>query len=229
MEQYFYLIWCGIFAIIWLFLFFHRKDIRKQMLIISFILGIGGVLSELVYINDWWQPITVTGTKIGIEDFIIGFLIGGISSVIYLEIFKKRIKGKENIPKISKAKNVIILAVVFNILFFGTFFFGLHSFYSSLLAMLSGILILIILRRDLLLDSLFSGLIMMLTGSAIYMILEFFQPGFFYQFWFLPDYWFSRLFLGIPIAEYIWYFLAGAFISPLYEFWFNKRLFNYKS
>ncbi len=68
-----------IFFILWLALYFWRKDIRKEMIIISAFFGIGGVLSELVNTVDWWKPLTITNTLIGIEDFLIGFFIGGVN------------------------------------------------------------------------------------------------------------------------------------------------------
>ena len=70
--QYSYLIWTGIFFLIWLILYLWRKDIRKEMLIISVLFGFGGIFSELIYVQDWWQPLTLTNTSIGIEDFLIG-------------------------------------------------------------------------------------------------------------------------------------------------------------
>jgi len=90
--QYTYLFWTAIFLIIWGTFFIKRKDLRKEMLVISFLFGLGGLISELTHIQDWWQPLTITNTSIGIEDFLIGFAIGGIASVIYNFIFNKKIK-----------------------------------------------------------------------------------------------------------------------------------------
>ena len=97
--QYTYLIG-NIFALaIWLFFFFRRKDTRKEMLIISIIFGIMGLLVESVYIYDWWQPLTITGTAIGLEDFLFGFLFGGVAAVFYEHLFNKKIKSKKNYIK----------------------------------------------------------------------------------------------------------------------------------
>jgi hypothetical protein len=65
---------------------------------------------------------------------------------------------------------------------------------------------------------------MLLIGVAVYFILFLVTPDYFHKFWYLRDGWFSSLFLGIPLAEWIWYFLAGAMIGPLYEFWQEARL-----
>ncbi len=92
--QYTYIIGNLILLAIWAFFFIRRKDTRKEMLTISLIFGFVGPLAEAIYIKDWWQPLTITGTRIGIEDFLFGFLIGGIISIIYEHLFQKRIKGK---------------------------------------------------------------------------------------------------------------------------------------
>mgnify|MGYP001603403606 CR=1 FL=1 len=74
---YTYIIGSIVSIIIWLALFTIRKDTRKEMIIISIIFGIGGIFSELVYIQDWWRPLTITRTPIGLEDFLFGFAMGG--------------------------------------------------------------------------------------------------------------------------------------------------------
>jgi len=33
---------------------------------------------------------------------------------------------------------------------------------------------------------------------------------------------------SVPLDDFIWYFLAGAFIGPLYEFWQEARLIKQK-
>ncbi len=85
--QYAYLILGCLLLSIWLGLFLYRKDIRREMMIISIAFGFGGLLAEYVYLKDWWQPLIITGTRIGFEDFLFGFTTGGIASVIYEVIF----------------------------------------------------------------------------------------------------------------------------------------------
>lgn len=96
---YSYLIGDLTLLIVWFILFYFRKNVRKEMLIISLIIGIGGLFAETIYTIDWWQPLTITGTLIGIEDFLFGFAIGGIGSSIYEVIFKKTVKIKKNKSK----------------------------------------------------------------------------------------------------------------------------------
>lgn len=81
-------------------------------------------------------------------------------------------------------------------------------------------------RKDLVLDSIMSGVLTMAIGTAVYFILYAAYPNFIEKFWYLPNFWFSKLILGIPVGEYIWYFLVGMFIGPLYEYLQSKKLQN---
>ena len=92
--QYTYLIGSLIALTIWTFFFIHRKDTRREMLTLSIIFGITGILAEYLYTIDWWKPLTITGTRIGIEDFLFGFSCGGVFGVAYEYFFKKKIKIK---------------------------------------------------------------------------------------------------------------------------------------
>lgn len=103
--QYTYLILDLCFFIVWLFLFFWRKDTRKEMLVMSCLFGAVGVVTAFVYTKDWWQPLTIAGTVVGIEDFLFGAMIGGISAVIYEELFKKRLRPRRVNAKIKKINN----------------------------------------------------------------------------------------------------------------------------
>lgn len=215
--QYMYLAWALIFLAMWLVLYMLRKDTRKEMLSVSVLFGIGGLAAEKTNIQDWWQPLTVTGTPIGVEDFIIGFAIGGVAAVIYEELYRLHL-SKRISRKIAPIDSGFYL-LTFPLLYL-TFFFLLHlgSFYSVVLAYSICIAYMLFTRRDLLLDSFMSGMLMLTVGSLIYLGLLVIQPAFIESFWFLPDTWYSELVLGVPIGEYIWFFLTGAYIGPLYEY-----------
>ena len=86
--QYAYLI--GNFLIgfpLWLFLFIHRKDLRKEILISSLLIGILAPLWSPWFIKDYWHPESLNFWRLGAGDFFYGFFFGGIANVIYEEIF----------------------------------------------------------------------------------------------------------------------------------------------
>lgn len=219
---FFYPVWSGVFLALWLLLYWYRADIRRQMLVISIIFGLGGMVSEKIFIKDWWHPHTITGTPIGVEDFVIGFSIAGIAAVIYEILFRRRLSARK---KTDAARHGRIFLSAFALLFLAFFYIlKLSSFYAAILAYMCGIAYLAANRKDLIFDSVISGLLLMAIGSAVYYLLEILYPGFIQSFWYLKDTWYSTLIFGIPTAEYIWFFFTGAFIGPLYEFLNGSRL-----
>ena len=200
------------------------------MLIISIIFGIGGVISQFLYLQDWWRPLTITGTAVGIEDFLIGFLIGGLSSVVYSVLFNKKVKIKK-VKKVKEQKRNIHFIIIFGLLLF-TFVFSffllrLNSFFATVFAFLIPTIVIYSKRKDLIKNSILSGLATLIISIIVYYFLDFITPGFFDKFWFFEN--IGHIFvIGIPLEEIIWFFLAGAFIGPLYEYWKEGKLINMK-
>jgi len=214
--EYFYLSWTLFFLLVWVVLFAVRKDLRVEMLFISVLFGFGGILSQQTHIRDWWQPLTITNTPLGIEDFLIGFAIGGIASVIYAVVFWKRNDTK----KASLAfRSSYWFLLSFALLFLGLFYVvGLNSFYAATISYIVGIAIIVLKRSDLVLPSIGSGFLMLAFGMGTYYALFLFFPSYIHEFWYLSEGWYSTLVFGVPLGEYVWYFLTGAFIGPLFEF-----------
>ena len=225
--QYTYLIGDLILLALWLVLFFYRKDTRKEMLVISLIFGIIGPFVELVHVLDWWKPLTITGTLIGIEDFLFGFGIGGVASVVYEHLFNKRVKVKraKELREEKRNINLLFLILLSLAIFFGGFFIGLNSFVGTTLAWIIPTLITYSKRPDLIKNSLLSGISLLILSILGYHILNFITPGFFDEFWLFQN--IGRIIiLGIPLEEHVWFFTFGAFIGPLYEYWKEGKLIN---
>lgn len=222
--QYAYLV--GNLAIlfpIWLSFFLRRKDLRVDILIISFILGICGPISELWYLQDYWNPQTFIGTRIGIEDFLFGFFIGGIASVIYLELFNKHIKK-------YKDKNhnwrflfsfIAISLFIFNVLFY---VLAVNSIYASIAVFLLTAVLMYYFRRDLFIDGLMSGIFLALTIFIAYLIFLYIFPQAIQKWWFLHNI-SGILIIGIPLEELFWAFSLGLVVGPAYEFFMGFRIY----
>jgi len=216
--QFSYLVGSVLFLIIWLILFWLRKDLRQQMLFVSIIFLIIGPFVQFVYTIDWWKPLTITGTLIGIEDFIFAFSIAGIASVIYEEFFKKKTKSKK---KKENIKSFILLLGLAAVLFFGTFYaFKIHSFYSSIISLFVPTLVILWQRSDLIKDSLFSGILMVLLSIVCFSIIDIFMPAVIQNFWYFHNL-SGIMILSAPLEDVVWFFFVGMFIGPLYEYWKN--------
>ncbi len=169
-DKYVYLLALIPFCLIWAFLFFKRKDLRKEIILTSFFIGILSVLTSYFWwTKDWWRPLTVTGTIVGFEDFIMGFTSGGIMSVIYDYIFRKKyqkVNLKNNI--VGAFFVLLFMAIVTGWLFISI---GLTSFLASTISMLLVVIFIVLVRRDLFFDSLISGLVMMLVSTLFYFLI----------------------------------------------------------
>lgn len=210
---------------IWLFLFVYRKDLRKEILIISLIAGIAGPISELWYLKDYWRPEIFTGWPVGIEDFIFGFCIGGISAVIYEEIFGKHFSNRAN-RKHHWSWFVVPVIALFTIIFNALFFiFKINSIYVSIISFLLIALVIIYFRKDLFWDSLMSGLLTGLLMFLSYLVFLTIFPLAIHKWWMLQNI-SGVLILGIPLEELLWAFSWGLVGGPVYEFFRGLKFRN---
>ena len=225
--QYAYIVLGLLLLVVWLLLFLTRKDTRREMIIISIAFGIAGLLAEFAYLKDWWQPLTITGTPLGIEDFLFGFTIGGIASVIYEVIFKKRLSKEKSFRLITRehlidTSIILLLPIIF---FGGTIFLGLNTFQASIIGYGLPILIMYFKRKDLIVDSLISGISLLLIIFIIYAVLNLITPGWIMHFWTFKNVP-PIVFLNVPIDDLVWYLFTGAFIGIMYEFLHDSPLFR---
>ena len=227
--KYAYLILGLLFLLIWIALYLFRKDVRREMIIMSIAFGIGGVLAEKIYLRDWWHPITITNTSIGIEDFLFGFTIGGIASVIYEVLFRRRIKEKRFLKLLTKkhlldAFIILLLPIIF---FTGNMYFGLNTLHASLFGYGVPLLIIYYRRRDLIVDSIVSGISLLAIVFLIYTVMEFLVSGWVVNFWTFQNV-SPIIFLNVPIDDLVWYVFTGAFIGVMYVFLEGSHLFRLK-
>ena len=224
--SYSYLVGDLVLLVIWLILFFWRKDTRREMVHISFLFGIIGLIVDPVYAMDWWKAATMTGTMPGIESFLFGFATAGIASVIYAELFNKKVKIKK-IKKINL--NLLSLLLLGTILFFGSvFILKLNSFQASFPALLIPTGIIWIKRKDLIINSIISGALLILISFVAYLIPEYFYPGLLNVIWNFEILSGIKIF-GVVIEDLIWFFMAGLLIGPLYEYWQEGKLINIRN
>jgi len=226
--RYSYLLGDAALLVVWLVLFFWRRDVRKEMSVISCVFGFAGIISQFIYVNDWWHPQYITNTPVGIEDFIFGFATAGIASVIYEEVFKKRIRIREIGKKkgLQEDKSIFLLGLLLSLIFLTSFYsLKIGSFYSSILAFTIPMFYVWLKRKDLIVDSLASGFLLMLVSFLAFIIPELITPGWVQSAWYMEN--FSGIIvLNAPLEDVLWFFLAGAFIGPLYEFWKEGKLVN---
>lgn len=221
-----YLILGLLFTVIWVSLFLWRKDTRTQMLLVSIIGALAGPVMDHLYIQDYWVPLNITSTKIGIvESVLVGFMMCGVATVLYEDLFRKKIvlkrAGVER--KIGDTLHVVLLSLLtLGIAYTSFYFLHLNSLIASLLAFIIPTIIILYLRKDLIMVSLITGILLLLVSTIVYSILELITPGWVLKFWYfknVPE----IIIFNMPIDDVFWYFFAGAYLGPLYEYWREGR------
>lgn len=223
--EYAYLVATVPLLLVWTAFFLLRKDVRKEMLVMSFGIGVLSVVTAHYWWTvDWWHPPTITGTRVGVEDFLAGFGSGGIMAVAYEVLFRKRHYRMRRLcfhcP--GPLTLLLLLAFLMSWLVWGS---GVTSFWGSTIAMSSVAALLFYFRRDLFINGILSGLLMAIIALPSYFLIMTVAPswiGSVYDFNFLS----GKLLLGIPVEEFVFWFLAGMVFGPFYEYWQGERLRN---
>jgi len=187
-----------------------------------------GIFAEYFWwTKDWWQPETIMGTKIGIEDFIMSFTHASIPVLIYKFFFSKSLNRK-----FALGRKIIYSAMMkFMPLFFVSFFvaaalfyfFQFNSFTSSCIGMLLAGIFIASARLDLFLAQLWSAALMVLITLPVYILGSIASPGVINEFWKLPGFATQKI-IGIPAGDILWYALLGFFMGGIIEYVFGFRL-----
>ncbi|HEU5246061.1 MAG TPA: hypothetical protein VFU09_03125 [Candidatus Udaeobacter sp.] len=161
---------------VWLVFFLARKDLRKEMLTMSVLIGVLSVLTGYVWWTvDWWKPPTITHTIVGVEDLVMGFAAGGIMAAAYEVLFRRHpyhVRGK-SVREASPYTILIMLALVTALLFW---VFRLTSFWASTIALIVGAAVLFFFRPDLFPIGLLSGILMTVISLFFYFTIIWLSP-----------------------------------------------------
>ncbi len=223
---YSYMIANAALMIAWGGFWWARPDIRREMFTMSIMFGVAGLFVEPIYMHDWWRPLTITGTKVGIEDFIFGAMVGGIAAVAYEVVYRKYLRGRIVARKQPQFDSHLFFgSLAFcGALFFGLFYFAdFSSFTASVVALMVPTGMIWIRRNDLIVNSLVSGVLVVFFGFWWFWMAELVTPGWVEKYW-LHENLSGVITMTAPLEDLIWGFLCGTFIGPLYEFWRGKRV-----
>lgn len=230
--QYVWFIWSLIILALWVVIYLSKKDSRKEMLKMSLITMPFG-LTEPLFVPEYWLPPSLFDlaekTSFDIESLIFSFAIGGIGTVLYNLIFKRRFG---EIPHNERSHHrhrlhiyiLFIPALVFLIL---AFFTSLNHIYCGSIALFIGGLATLYCRPD------FKGKIW--VGGILFTVLYFiyfgsillFYPQYVVLYWNLDNLT-HILVLGIPIEELLFAFTFGMYWSGLYEHLYWQKLIQSK-
>lgn len=198
---------------LWIIMFIIKKETRKEMIISSIMFGIAAVLIEKYYaIKDYWNPNYIFN-GIYLEDFIYGFLFGGIASVT-LEIFEgyhmKKTGKKHYMLALSLAiATCLIFILLVNIL-------KMNSIIAHIIPLILVGTVVILMNKKLFIPSIISGFIIMLITFFVFQFMLRINPDIFKEYWMLHN--LSNIFIiNILLEEYIFAFALGFGTAGFYE------------
>lgn len=212
-----YLIATIIGAIPWLLLFYFRKDLRKEILVMS-ILSTPLAFFDLLYVPSYWKPVTFLNIPVGIEGLIFSFEVGGTASALYETFAHKalrKIKTQSNLLSLLVLLIVLPVAYTFNYLFPINITVGMH------LGLFAGIVLILLLRKDLTKSVIYASILFTMVYFVSLLIWSSIFP--------ITTNWFTfenlpKIFIfHVPFYELTFGLLFGAYWGNLYEF-----LFGYK-
>ena len=216
--MYEYLVGDFLFLAIWLYLYNNRKDLRNAMWFSS-CLCLPLAISDYFFIPDYWNPETLFGLKPGIESFLFAFCIGGISAALYKTYSGEKLKKMKK----SNRHGSILLAVMFITMLLMNLIFKVDLIYDGHATMLLGGVTIMLLRRDLIKDSLCGGLLFLGLYFLILLSFEYILfPGIIERTWTLQNPLFPKV-VGLPMEELLWALTFGLVWSPIYQVVENYR------
>jgi hypothetical protein len=221
--QYIWLIWSLLLLIPWGLIYFliERKEIKRDMLLVSFWTSLLG-LTEPLFVPAYWAPPSLFNlalrTGFDIESLIFSFGIGGIAFAIYYRIFhfserKMSLSEKHNNHHRYHMFALISAPVILAILLLFT---PLNPLHSSIIAMTLGGIFSLYCRPDLKNKMIISAIMFLGLYFVYFLTLIMMSPGYVERVWNLKAI-SGILIVGIPLEELLFAVSFGFLWSSVYE------------
>lgn len=203
----------------WLWAFINRPQLRKKMIRAGLFGGLMAPPAEYWYFSDYWRPPGLFGYKIVfIEDFLFGFAVTGLSAIVYEVLFNAQYeKTARNYKKLFLGMFAfgIGLMMLFNTVL------GFNSMITSCICFVFFTVFVLVLRPDLLMQSVLSAFLMLIVILIVYVpLFDIFNTTYWQKYWLLygTNPWGIILFGNIPLTELMWYFFWGGFAGIAHPF-----------
>jgi len=216
MEQYAYLTGALILGFVWSIMFLARKDLHREMILIS-LLSVPFAFSEFLYVPEYWNPPVMFNliNKIGfsIEDVLFCFFAGGIASVVYEFFWQKKLR-----KKIFSHKDHILPYLLAIIIFIGLeFIFPAKTIYNMIVALLAAAIFMGYKRKDLIGQIIFGGIFFASLYFVLFIIFDNLFPEFITKYY-SHDNLLNIYLFSIPLEEILIAFSTGTVWSVFYEY-----------
>ncbi len=212
--QFAYLFWALFFGAIWAIFYALKPSVRREMLVLSVLMGILGPFAEYFATHNYYHPYTLFGTRIGFEDFLIGFFYGGVAAALYEIIHLNRPNTTSRAGSVPGA--VFALILTFTAMYAGAFVFPEMTIYGLLGVMFLIGTTIIVYRPNLVKHAFITGAGMVGLTFVFFQIFITLFPGIVEAWWEL-DRLSGVIVAGIPFEELLFAFLWGYVLGPASE------------
>jgi hypothetical protein len=224
--EYAYFLGSLYFIPVWAWLYLRLPQHRKFMLLggISYMwLGFGA--EYFWWVKDWWHPMTITGTVVGVEDMIMSFTHVSILIFIYKYVFGKDMEENKNFKwKEGAFRFLSIIILLFGTIVILTNYLKVNSSISTALGLFLASFFMIYKRKELFFSAIGSAFLLVVLTLPLYMAGRIFSPEA------VKMIWDSRMsgivFLGYPIEDIVCYVSWGFFFGVVYEFVADRKTIN---
>lgn len=212
---------------LWSVIFVIRKDLRKEMALMSSIVGILGV-TQAVYAAEYWSPsyaLPLRGLPFGFEDFLLaGFLYGGIGSVLYQSVTNsKYICSSSPHGRSTLVTWFMALGVGCALFLVGEYLLEINSIYTTMVALLGSAAVLALFNPLLRKAMFFNGVLFGVLAVIGIWTLNLLFPGYVENTWNINAL-SGLLVAGVPIEEFLFHFAAGVAFAVVYETLYSCRI-----
>lgn len=219
-DHYVWLIWSSAFLVPWLALYWAAPAQRRAMIRTSLATALFG-LTEPLFVPAYWNPPSLFNlaqrTGFDIESLIFCFAIGGVGSVLYNAITRRRLAPLP-IREVMHPRHRYHRAALYGPLavFPALYFFPWNPIYPGIAAMAAGAIAAMLCRPDLVRKTLIGGGLFLAYYVLFMLGLKGFSPGYIERVWNLQA--LSGLLLyGIPVEELLFGFSFGMYWAGAYE------------
>jgi hypothetical protein len=223
--QFTYLFGSSLFILPWVIIFLIRRDLRILLIQLGIIFTPLGLISEYFWwTQDWWQPITITGTTIGIEDIILGFVSSGVLASLYLLVFNKRFTSFKGNESLNGRVQSLLVIIALNLALFALLFqLKISSFIATIISLAFSSFILLSKDKSLIIPAIINGILSIALVVPIFLLMIAVTPQFIEKTWMIEKL-IGIYFVGIPIEDCFFYFFSGLLSFCVYPYLHRAKI-----
>src|SRR5260221_2677715 len=223
-DKWGYLFGIGMLFIPWGLFYFARRDLHSRIVVMSILLLPLAHIGQYYFLKDYWHPPLILPIRVGgfvfggLADLLFAFAMGGIATGAFPVLCRQIAVAGNASPRhwIGFAFLAIEGVCVVGL----TQFLHINSIFSSSLGFVFTAVLMIVIRHDLFISLVVSGLISGLTIAGAEGILSFVVPLYLSRYWYLYHAQYGMLiFNRVPATELMWGIAFGMVIGPIFDFY----------